>query len=126
MILFGIMEVLIVEDEVVISLATARMVESLGHTVMARVTSAEIALAALEKGLPDLIFMDIHLDGTMDGIQAAEEIRLRWGIPVAFASAFADEETRKRAASAGPVAFIPKPLRLASLRTFFESYKPAV
>lgn len=119
------MKVMIVEDELIISLSIAKMLESLGHSVIARVASAEEVFAALENQAPDLILLDIHIEGKMDGIEAAKEIKRRWGTPFAFASAYTDDATKTRAAAVKPVAFIPKPLGLASLRGFLDSFAPA-
>ena len=110
------MKVLLVEDERLISYVIAKIITSLGHTVMACVPSAEAALAELEMTRPDFIILDIRLEGEMDGIQAGLLIKEKWGIPLAFASAYADEGTRKRAGEASPVAFLVKPIRRDDLR----------
>lgn len=102
--------VLVVEDERIISLALASMLRSLGHQVAACVPSGEEALAAVERLKPDLVLMDIHLEGKLDGIATAQAIRERKGPPVAFTSAYTDEATRMRALAVAPLAFLPKPL----------------
>lgn len=117
----SIMKILIVEDELIISLAVSHMIERLGHRVIARAGSADEAYAAIEKEKPDLVLMDIHINGSVDGIDAAEVIKRRWGTSVAFASAYTDEETRKRADRVAPLAFIAKPLGPENLRSFFDS-----
>ncbi len=114
------MDVMIVEDEIIIQLATAHMVESLGHQVLARIQSAEDALERLERQTPDLILMDIHLDGPMDGIEAGAIIRDRWKVPLAYASAYTDGETLRRAAETEPVAFLAKPVTLENFRELFD------
>jgi len=117
------MRVLIVEDERLISLLLARMIEALGHEITGRVPSGEEAIAALEAEAerPDLVIMDIHLEGSMDGIEAARRIRERWNIPLAYASAYSDELTLERAASTSPLAFLQKPIYPAKLTLVFEA-----
>ena len=117
------MRVLIVEDERLISLVLARMIEALGHKITGRVPSGEAAIAALEAELepPDLVIMDIHLEGAMDGIEAATRIRQRWNIPLAYASAYSDQVTLDRAAGTAPLAFLQKPIYPAKLTLVFEA-----
>lgn len=102
--------VLVVEDERIISLALASMLRTLGHRVAGCVASGEEALASLELLKPDLVLLDIHLEGDLDGIATAQAIRERQGPPVAFTSAYTDAATRERALAVGPLAFLPKPL----------------
>ncbi|HCM29166.1 MAG TPA: hypothetical protein DIC34_21965, partial [Treponema sp.] len=97
------MNVLLVEDERLISMVIAKIVTKLGHIVTACVPSAEQALTSLEGTRPDFILLDIQLEGKMDGIQAGLLIKEKWGIPFAFASAYADEATRRRAEEASPL-----------------------
>ena len=118
---FKAMDVLIVEDERIISLATSKMLEHLGHRVLARVPSAEEALSRLETLRPDFVLMDIHLEGPMDGIAAGDIIRERWNIPVAYTTAYTDPDTRQRAEATRPVAFLAKPLTVAVFEHLFES-----
>ena len=114
------MDVLIVEDERIISLAASKMVESLGHRVLGRIPSAEEALERLEILRPDIVLMDIHLQGQMDGIEAADMIRKRWKIPLVYTSAFTDADTRRRADATEPLAFLAKPVKLSVFKGIFE------
>lgn len=102
--------VLVVEDERIISLALTSMLRSMGHRVSACVASGEEALASIERLMPDLVLLDIHLEGRLDGIATAQVIRERKGPPVAFTTAYTDAATRERALALGPLAFLPKPV----------------
>jgi len=113
---------MIVEDELIISLASARMVQKLGHRVLVQASSGEEAIARLEFLRPDLVFMDIHLEGSLDGIETGAIIRERWNVPIAYASAFTDDKTRRRAEETEPVGFMAKPLTLRTFKDFFDSY----
>lgn len=108
---------LVVEDERIISLALELHIRKLGHRVAASVASGEAALEALGLERPDLVLMDIHLEGGLDGIETARLMLERGGPPVAFATAYADVETRTRALAAMPLAFLPKPVGPAELET---------
>lgn len=110
--------VLVVEDEGLIAHDISRRLESLGHEVVAAVSTAEEAIA-LAAGA-DLVLMDIHIDGARDGIEAALEIRNRYRVPVVFLTAHADRATLDRAKTAGPFGYVVKPLGPASLHTAIE------
>lgn len=112
----GGLNVLVVEDERIISLALASMLRGLGHRVAACVASGEEALALLETLKPDLVLLDIHLEGLLDGIATAQAIRERQGPPVVFTSAYTDAATRERAQAQNPLAFLPKPVSPHDIR----------
>jgi two-component system, response regulator PdtaR len=110
------LRVLIVEDEFFISLDTKGLLESLGHVVVAIAVSADQAVSLAERERPDVVLMDIRLNGTRDGIDAADEIRRSFGISSIFVTANSDPQTRQRADSAQPLGFIEKPLTEERLR----------
>lgn len=111
---------LVVEDERIISLALGMHIRNLGHRVGASVASGEDALAALPSVLPDLVLMDIQLEGALDGIETARRINEQGGPPVAFATAYTDPETRLRARAARPLAFLIKPVGPVEIKTLVE------
>ena len=102
--------VMIVEDEAITAMATGAMLKRLGHQVLAAVGSGQEAINAFRRQRPDLVLMDIRLDGDLDGIETAQAIRRDSNVPVVFVSAYVDEKTRSRADATHPFAFIPKPL----------------
>jgi two-component system cell cycle sensor histidine kinase/response regulator CckA len=109
---------LVVEDEGLIAHDISRRLESLGHQVIASVSTAEEAIE--QAAGADLVLMDIHIDGGRDGIDAALEIRARYRVPVVFLTAHADRATLDRAKTAGPFGYVVKPLGPASLHTAIE------
>jgi CheY-like chemotaxis protein len=111
---------LVVEDERIISLAMGLHIRQLGHRVGASVASGEAALAALGAVRPDLVLMDIHLEGKLDGIETARLMSERGGPPVAYATAYADPATRARAQATQPLAFLCKPVGPAELRALVD------
>jgi CheY-like chemotaxis protein len=104
------LNILIVEDEFFIALDAQEQAEQLGHRVIGIAVSAEQALALIQGEKPDVVLMDIRLTGDRDGIDAAREIRERFGIQSIFVSANTDPSTRRRAEALGPLAFLEKPL----------------
>jgi DNA-binding NarL/FixJ family response regulator len=104
------LRVLVVEDEFFISLHTKEMLQALGHTVVGIAVSANQAVQLAERDKPDVVLMDIRLNGDRDGIEAAEEIYSRLGIQSIFVSANSDPRTRERAAALQPLGFLQKPL----------------
>ena len=102
--------VMIVEDEAITAMATGAMLKRLGHVVLASVSSGEAALEAIRQGRPDLVLMDIRLDGELDGIETARLLRQTDDVSVIFVSAYVDDQTRRRAAETAPLAFVAKPL----------------
>jgi signal transduction histidine kinase len=64
--------------------------------------------------------MDIHLKGKLDGIQAAEQIRSRFGIPVVFLTAYADDDTLQRAKVTEPYGYLLKPFKEQELHTAIQ------
>jgi two-component system, response regulator PdtaR len=104
------LHVLVVEDEFFISLHTKELLQALGHTVVGIAVSANQAVQLAERDKPDVVLMDIRLNGDRDGIEAAEEIYRRLGIQSIFVSANSDPRTRERAAALQPLGFLQKPL----------------
>jgi CheY-like chemotaxis protein len=69
----------------------------LGYAVVGVVPSGEEAIEKAGELKPDLVLMDIQLIGSLDGIEAARQIRARYGIPIIYLTAYADERTLQRA-----------------------------
>jgi two-component system, cell cycle sensor histidine kinase and response regulator CckA len=113
-------KILIVEDEALIALDLRSLLEQMGYTVLAIVHSGEKALALIEQDPPDLVLMDIVLKGKMDGIEAADMVRSRWGIPVVFSTAYADRERLNRAKLVYPFGYLIKPFQENDIRVAVE------
>jgi CheY-like chemotaxis protein len=112
--------ILIVEDEGIIALAFRRLVTALGHTVVGRAASGHEAITQATALQPDVVLMDIHLRGVMDGIDAARHIRALAPMPVIYVSAYADEATAARAWQTAPAAYLVKPVSHHALRAALE------
>jgi putative two-component system response regulator len=84
------------------------------------VASGEEAIEAVKKTKPDLVLMDIVLKGKTDGIEAAEVIRHRYGTPLVFLTAYADDEILRRVKHIEPFGYILKPFQEKELYSAIE------
>lgn len=112
--------ILIVEDDGIIAADIRRTVQKLGYSVPAIAGEGEQAIARVAELKPDLVLMDIMLDGGMDGIQAAEEIRSRFDVPVVYLTAFADQAMLERAKQTRPFGYVLKPFKEKELHSSIE------
>ena len=103
-------KILIVEDELIIAMMIEQMLVRQGHQVVGKVTTGESAVEAAGEHNPDLILMDIRLEGEMDGIDAIKAIRRKQNIPVIFLTGNSDEGYRKRINETEYLAFLTKPV----------------
>jgi len=112
--------ILIVEDEVIIGMEIKDRLLQLGYDIVGLTPSGEEAIRKVERFHPDLVLMDIMLEGSMDGVKAAEMIRKEFRIPVVYLSAYSDNETLERAKLTEPFGYILKPFDERELRTTIE------
>ncbi|HWR88619.1 MAG TPA: response regulator, partial [Dissulfurispiraceae bacterium] len=113
-------QVLVVEDEGLVALSLQKKLENLGYLVPSVAGSGEEAVRQAVDMHPDLILMDIMLEGDMDGIDAAALIRERIDVPVVYLTAYSDEATIERARETGPFGYLVKPFEERELRTTIE------
>ncbi|MBF0316850.1 MAG: response regulator [Nitrospirae bacterium] len=112
--------ILIVEDEWVIANDIEIRLQEMGYEVVGIVSTAVKAIARADQLRPDLVLMDIKLDGEMDGIEAATEIYSRFYIPFVFLTAFSDKKTIERAKLAEPFGYLIKPFKERELQIAVE------
>jgi two-component system, sensor histidine kinase len=113
-------QILVVEDEGIVALDIQGKLESMGYQVPRIVSSAEDAIAAATQMKPDLVLMDIQLEGDLDGIDAATRINEDLAIPVVYLTAYSDERTLERAKAARPFGYLLKPFEERELYTTVE------
>ncbi|MCA1994915.1 MAG: response regulator, partial [Coleofasciculus sp. S288] len=111
---------LIVENEGIVALNIQRRLEGLGYRIVATVSSGEEAIDIAGETTPDLVLMDIKLEGNIDGIEAAIEIRNRFQIPIVYLTAYTNDETLNRAKLTEPYGYILKPFEARDLGTTIE------
>lgn len=113
-------KIMVVEDEIIVANDIKIILEMTGYSVTALVSSGEKAIQEAEISQPDLVLMDIMLKGDINGIEAAEQIRDRFQIPVIYLTAYADDDTLQRAKITEPYGYIIKPFQERELKTNIE------
>jgi len=112
--------IMIVEDERILALDLAETLDELGYTVAGTASRGEEAIELARRLDPQLILMDVRLEGDIDGITAAETIRDEHDVPVVFLTAHADDDTLQRATSTDASAYLVKPFKPPDLRCVIE------
>ena len=113
-------KILIVEDESIVAIDLRKTLENFDYEVVDIVRSGEQALRKAVEIVPDLILMDIMLDGEMTGIDAAREINKQKDIPVIYLTAYANESTLSQAKLTQPFGYILKPFDEKNLFSTIE------
>jgi len=112
--------ILIVEDEAVTSVMLEKTLKELGYEVVGSAFDGREAIAIARDKRPDLILMDIRIQGDMDGIETAKQIYQQYNIPSIYLTAHSDEETIKRAVESGPFGYLIKPFKERELYSNIE------
>jgi len=112
--------ILIVEDEALYADQLELQVEEMGYESVGIADNALDALSLFHTSLPDLILMDIHLAGEIDGIQLAQKIQALRSTPIIFITSLTDNETFERAIQSLPIAYLEKPLAKRTLQRTIE------
>lgn len=107
-------KILLIEDEAVIALDLASLVEDLGHQVISVSTTRAEAVAAANSESPDLVLADIQLADGSSGIDAAADILSKIQVPVVFITAFPERLLTGRRVE--PTFLITKPFQPDAVR----------
>lgn len=113
--------ILIVEDDPVIARGLAQRLRNLDYEVSAIASTGEDAIQSAGDESPDLVLMDIRLEGDMSGTEAAARIRSSLNIPIVFVTAHADEVSLERAKAGEPFGYLVKPYSERELRSTVET-----
>lgn len=113
-------KILIVEDEALIAFDISMTLQQFGYTVVSIVHSAHESIQAVEELKPDVVIMDIILQGKTDGIDAAEKIKNDYKIPIIFLTTSTDDTVVKRATTQVPYGYLLKPYRSMELGIIIE------
>ncbi|NQZ76677.1 MAG: response regulator [Ekhidna sp.] len=111
-------KILVVEDDLEIAESLSDMLELLEHEVAGIAESFDKAFEILEKQKVDLVLLDIQLKGSKSGLDVAEKIGDQ--LPYIFTTAFADEQTVKKASELGPYGYIVKPYGMKDINPAIE------
>lgn len=108
--------VMLVEDDALLSYVGEKLIKKLGFDVVAIAASGEDALKKVDEYNPDIIVMDVQLAGSINGIQAVEEMRKRHiNIPVIFLSGDDEQSFLKRAKEVNCIDYLLKPVSASTL-----------
>lgn len=112
--------VLVVEDESIVSKDIQHSLKKLGYNVVGAAATGEKALELIKSESPDIVLMDIMLKGNMNGIEVSEVVKKEYNIPIIFLTAYADESTLSKAKVTEPYGYIIKPFKEIDLHTSIE------
>ena len=113
-------KVMVVEDEAIIACDIQDELESLGYDVCANTGVSSEALELFDAKKPEIILMDIFIQGELDGIQVAQRILEKNDVPIIFLTAYSDDDTVKRARSVAPYGYLLKPFTQVELNVSLQ------
>lgn len=109
-------KVLIVEDDMIISMVLERMIKKLGHQVVKKVIAGQDAIDSTFELEPDLILMDIQLKDNIDGITAMQKIREQSDVHVIYITGNSDQYNLERAKKTDFIDYLVKPIQMNHLK----------
>jgi PAS domain S-box-containing protein len=109
--------ILIVEDDRIVARDIEQQLLRLGYVVTGMTARGDEAVGLAASTRADLVLMDVRVQGPIDGIDAARQVRDACQIPVVFLTAYADEDTLRRASAAEPFGYVLKPFEDSQLHT---------
>jgi two-component system cell cycle sensor histidine kinase/response regulator CckA len=112
--------ILVVEDERIVACDIEESLLALGYDVVGTASSADECWTAVARRRPDLVLMDVRIQGDIDGIETARRLRASYDIPVVYLTAYADERSIERACETAPHGYVLKPFRSGELRSAVE------
>lgn len=108
-------KILIVEDELIISEMLKEIIHDCGCEVVAQARDFSEALIELVKHKIDIAFLDVNIGEGKSGIQLAEHIKLKYGIPFVFVTSYGDRDSIMRAIVTNPEAYLTKPFKFSDV-----------
>jgi DNA-binding LytR/AlgR family response regulator len=113
-------KILIVEDEMIIGAKISMQLSGLGYEVTGIIPRGEEAILHILENKPDIVLLDIHLKGKMDGIETAAQLQKQSNLSIIYLTANADDATFNRAKLTKPAGFISKPFKQLDLQRAIE------
>lgn len=120
----GGLRILIVEDEVLVSMFLSDVLMDFGHTVTGTADTVDSALELAAKHPCDLAFIDLGLAGRGDGIEAAYKLREQHGVPALLMSGASESSVTARAEKARPIGILIKPYTEADVKRALDTALP--
>ncbi len=113
--------VLLAEDEVFVAMSLAMDLRDAGFAVGETTASGENAVAYLRENTVDAVIMDIGLAGSIDGVEAAKQIRTFSAVPIIFLTGYANRKDEPAIAEIQPLGFLVKPVSFSWLKSLLET-----
>ncbi|SFK72069.1 diguanylate cyclase (GGDEF) domain-containing protein [Nitrosomonas aestuarii] len=113
-------KILIVEDEQIVAFDLKKRLIRLGYQVTGTAASGNKALALIDEELPSIVLMDIHIQGSIDGIEVATRLQETYHIPVIYLTAYSEENTLSRARATQPYGYLLKPFSDRELHVMIQ------
>lgn len=113
-------DILVVEDKTITAMEIKQTLEKHDYDVLGTVNNGSEAVKRALEDEPDLILMDIRLNGEMDGIEAAERIQEERDVPIVYMTAHSDFQTTDAVKETGPAGYISKPVNEEELYAVLE------
>ena len=114
-------KVMIAEDEIITAADLRNELQNLGYSICSFATSGEKAIQTAEQEKPDVVLMDIRLKGELNGVEAANEIRSRFGVPIIYMTGYSLEMFKDKAGVVEPYEYIGKPMEIGDIKNAIES-----
>lgn len=102
-------KILIVEDEFIIAEKLSVDLSDIGYKITGIASSGDEAIRSVAANPPDLIIMDIHIDGEIDGIETTKRIHDEMAIPVIYLTGLTDPKIFQKARKTNPICYLSKP-----------------
>lgn len=113
-------KIIIVEDEPIIAMELQESLQSAGYIIPEIVRNADDVVQSVMKHEPHLLIMDIYLKSFIDGIDAAQRVKMVRDTPIIFLTAYPNEVIKKKAMSLNPEAYLLKPIQDEELQGHIE------
>jgi len=110
------MKIILVEDNLVQQDLIEMYVQDCGHEIIATYASAEEAKKGISEYKPQLILMDINLEGQKSGVDLAIEIKAQWTIPIIFITSQTELSVLEKVVKNSPIDILIKPIKLEQLK----------
>ena len=103
-------KILIVEDDFIIKIFFTQIINNSGGNVVGTLSNCNNILSTINELKPDIIFMDIAIEGSINGIEATKLINANTNIPVVYITGNSDKKTMDEAKKTNPLYIIKKPV----------------
>lgn len=113
--------IVLAEDEAIVGIEIKNSLQRLGFARTDLVATGEAVLDQMEEEQPDLILMDINLDGDLDGIEATNKILSDHDVPIVFVTAYSSDEVIDRIRNTEALGYVVKPISDSDLETILDT-----